>query len=121
MAAETVTATATAAPAPPPAPSHIGHQDIALGLILALLGILVLRSLLRVSQDRSHSLNVLDLITDPENGGMSFVRVMAWGGIGILSWALIAAALAHTMTDGMFIGYGTVVVAPVVAKLLGSK
>lgn len=121
MASESVTATATAAPATPPIVAHIGHQDIALGLILALLAILVVRSLLQVSGDRAHALNLRDLITDPETGGMSFVRVLCWGGVGIMSWALIAAALSHTMTDAMFGAYGLTVVAPVVAKLLGGK
>jgi hypothetical protein len=121
MAAETVTATATAAPATLPVQSHIGAPDIALGLILVLLVMIVLRSLFRVSSDAHQPLNLLDLITDPDTGGMSFVRVMAWAGTGILSWALIAAALSHAMTDTMFTAYGAVVVAPVVAKLLGGK
>jgi hypothetical protein len=121
MSAESVTATATASPPAPAVAAHIGHQDIALGLILALLGVLVIRSLLRISEDRQHVLNLIDLITDPVTGGMSFPRCIAWLGAGVMSWALIAAALNHTMTDAQFVGYGAVLVAPMLAQIFNPR
>jgi hypothetical protein len=81
--------------------------------------LLIAWSMYRAQRDPNfREFNLFDLIM--EHGRVSRLACAFWLGVGVMSWVVIRMALDGKITDGIFIGYGTALVAPIVAKLFTS-
>lgn len=82
---------------------------------LLIVALAVAWSFYRAQKDRTITFNLLDLII--ENGRVSKLACVFMGAFAVSSWVVIKVALDGKMTEGLFMAYGTVWVAPIIAKL----
>ena len=62
--------------------------------------------------------NLYDLLL--ENGKVSRLAVVFMGSFGVSSWIMIRTTIDGKMNEGLFMAYGGVWVAPIIAKLFSS-
>ena len=82
---------------------------------LLLLVIALAWSFYRAQKDHTSTFNLFDLLM--ENGKLSKVSVAFMITLCVTSWAMLRMVIDGKLTDGIFMGYGAMWVAPLVAKL----
>lgn len=93
----------------------IGPSDAAL-LIFALL---VAWSFYRAQRNQAFSFDLFDLVM--ENGRVSKLAVAFMTGLVVLSWIMIRLTISGKMTEGYVGLYGSIIIAPTIAKLFSSN
>ena len=84
--------------------------------LLALIGLGVIWSLVRAHRNPAVDINLFDLVM--ENGRLSKVAVGYMVTLVVSSWVLIRAAHDDKNLDIIYAAYGTMWVAPLIAKIL---
>lgn len=87
---------------------------VADGLLLAFLLVLIW-SFYKAQRDPTNVINVFDLVMD--KGRINRISVAFMATLCVTSWVIIRLALDGKLTEGFFVGYGAMWVAPLVAKL----
>ena len=82
---------------------------------LLIVSIVIAWSIYRAHRDRDYTFDFFDLLM--ENGRLSRLACVFMGSFVVSSWIMIRLTLDAKMTEGMFLAYGTVWVAPIIAKL----
>ena len=86
---------------------------------LLIVALVIAWSLYRVHRDASTTFNLMDLLL--ENGKVSRLACVFMGSFGVSSWIMIRLTFDGKMTEGLFMAYGTVWVAPILAKLFAPQ
>ncbi len=82
--------------------------------IIAALG--VLWSIYRLHLNPNVEFNALDLLM--EGGRVSKVSCLVMGSFGVTSWLMLDLQVHGKMTEGYFMGYGGMWVAPLIVRLM---
>jgi len=93
-------------------------RDIMLG-VLALGAALLVISFWRAHRDALAQFNAFDLIT--ENGKVSKIALAFMVAFGVTTWAFAYLTIQGKMTEGLFLAYGGMWVAPLVVKVVFNK
>lgn len=91
-------------------------------IMLAVLGVgaaLVLISCWHAHRSALEQFNAFDLIM--ENGKVSKIALAFMVAFGVTTWAFAYLTLQDKMTEGMFLAYGGMWVAPLVVKVVFNK
>lgn len=87
--------------------------------VLALATALLVLSFWRAHRDALAQFNAFDLIT--ENGRVSKIALAFMVSFGVTTWAFAYLTIQGKMTEGLFLAYGGLWVAPLVAKVVFNK
>lgn len=90
-------------------------RDVMLG-VLGVAALLIVVTFWRAHRDALKQFNAFDLIM--ENGRVSRIALCFMIAFGVTTWLVIYLALRDKMTEGLFLAYGGMWVAPLVAKLV---
>jgi len=93
-------------------------REIMLG-VLAVAALLVVVSFWRAHRDALAQFNAFDLIT--ENGKVSKIALAFMVAFGVTTWVIIYLTIQGKMTEGLFLAYGGMWVAPLVVKVVFNK
>lgn len=91
-------------------------------VMLAVLGIaalLVVISFWRAHRDALAQFNAFDLIM--ENGRVSKIALAFMVAFGVTTWIVVYLTVRDKMTEGLFLAYGGMWVAPLVMKVVFNK
>lgn len=75
-------------------------------------------SFYRAHRDPNFRFDLFDLLM--ENGRVSRLACVFLGSFLVSSWVIVRLTIDGKMNEGMFIAYGTVWVAPIIAKLFST-
>ena len=81
--------------------------------------LLIAWSFYRAQRNPSFAFDLFDLVM--ENGRVSKLAVAFLTGLVVLSWIMIRLTVTNRMTEGYFGLYGSILIAPVIAKLFSSN
>lgn len=87
--------------------------------VLGLAALAVLLSIWRAHRDALLQFNAFDLIM--ENGRVSKIALAFMLVLGVTTWAFVYLTIQGKMTEGLFLAYGAMWVAPLVAKVVFNK
>lgn len=93
-------------------------RDVMLG-VLAFGAALVMVSFWRAHRNALAQFNAFDLIT--ENGKVSKIALAFMVAFGVTTWAFAYLTIQGKMTEGLFLAYGGMWVAPLVVKVVFNK
>lgn len=93
-------------------------REIMLG-VLGIAALLLLITFWRAHRDALKQFNAFDLIT--ENGKISKIALAFMVAFGVTTWAFAYLTIQGKMTEGLFLAYGGMWVAPLVAKVIFNK
>lgn len=82
---------------------------------LLIVALMVAWSIYRAHRNPSYQFNIFDLLV--ENGRLSKLAAVFMGSFLVSSYVIIRMTIDGKMTEGLFMAYGTVWVAPIIAKL----
>lgn len=82
---------------------------------LLIITLVIAWSIYRAHKNPSSPFNVFDILL--ENGRLSRLACVFMGSFVVSSWIMVRLTFDGKMTEGMFMAYGTVWVAPIIAKL----
>jgi len=85
--------------------------------VLALLVLLIARTLLRRDKDSASKINLEDLLLG-DDGKLSKGAIVLLGAFAMTTWLMVYLALTGKMTEGYFGLYGTLWIAPVCVRLI---
>lgn len=91
----------------------------ALDAALLIVALTVSWSLYRAHRSAAYSFDLIDLLI--ENGRVSKLACVFMGSFVVTSWAFIKVAVDGKMTEAIFLAYGGVWVAPILAKLFSPQ
>ena len=86
--------------------------------VLAIFMLLVTWSFYLAQKDPNNVFNLFDLVM--ENGRLSRIACAFMVTLVATTWIVIRLTFDGKMTEGYFIGYGGMWVAPIIAKMLGA-
>ena len=86
--------------------------------VIVLAGLAILWSLIRAHRTKGNDINLFDLVL--ENGRLSKVSVAYMVTLIVTSWVLIRLTLDGKLTDVIYAAFGTMWVAPLVAKMFST-
>ena len=75
-------------------------------------------SIYRAQRNPDYTFDLFDILM--ENGKLSRLACVFMGSFLVSSWIMIRLTFDAKMTEGMFMAYGTVWVAPIIAKLFSN-
>lgn len=87
-------------------------------LLTALMFIIILVSLYKAHRDPQNNFNLFDILM--ENGRVSKVSVIVMGTWAAMTYVFIGTYVKGTMTEGLFMSFGTICFAPMIAKMFSS-
>lgn len=93
------------------------YQRIGLILALALIVLLLARTLRNRNKDQTSAISLDDLLLG-DDGKMSKAAIVMLGSFGLTSWVILYLTLNDKLTDIIFGAYLTAWVVPTVAKLI---
>ena len=82
---------------------------------LLIISLVVAWSIYRAHRNPEYQFSFFDLIM--ENGKLSRLACVFMGSFAVSSWIMVRATMDGKMTEGLFLAYGGVWVAPILAKL----
>lgn len=85
---------------------------------MVIIALVIAWSFYRAHRNSAFSFNVFDLIM--ENGRLSRLACVFMGSFGVSSWIMMRLTIDGKMTEGLFMAYGGVWVAPIIAKLFSN-
>lgn len=86
--------------------------------LLLLFLLVLIWSFYKAQRDPANVINLFDLVMD--KGRINRISVAFMVTLCVTSWVIIRQALDGKLTEGMFVGYGAMWVAPLVAKLFST-
>lgn len=86
------------------------------GLVVLLI---IVYSLLKLHRDPNNNFNILDTIMD--NGRVSKIAFVFMGSWLALTFVFIGLHFQSKMTEGLYIAYGTVCFAPIIARMFSTS
>lgn len=95
----------------------LSYTKLAMVLVLAVLAIVIVRSLIARDRNAHSKLNLEDMLLD-EHGKLSSIRVVMLGSFGLTSWIMVYLTLTKGLTEGYFTAYMGVWVIPIVARVI---
>lgn len=96
----------------------ITPRDIMLG-VLGAAALLAVFTMWRAHRDALSQFNALDLVM--ENGRVSKIALAFMIAFGVTTWAFAYLTVQGKMTEGLFLAYGSMWVAPLVVKVVFNK
>lgn len=87
--------------------------------LLAIVGIFAAWTIYRAQKDTTLDFNLFDLIM--ENGKVSKIACAFMLTLGFTTWLMLDLQLKGKMTEGYFTMYGTLWIAPLVARVIFGK
>ena len=96
----------------------MSRSDVML-VILASVAVIVILLLWRAQRDQMKAFNVFDLIM--ENGRVSKIAFSYMVVLAVTTWTEVYLTIQGKMTEGLFLAYGAMWVAPLVAKIVFNK
>lgn len=101
------------------------NKQAVMVVLLLLAALVIIRSLLHKSNDRTSEINLDDLVldTDPTTGRqrMSIIRVLALGAFAFTIWMMVFLTLTGKMTEGYFTIFNAAWVAPLISQIIWGK
>lgn len=82
---------------------------------LLVVALAIFWSMYRAHRNAAFTFNVFDILMD--NGRVSRLACVFMGSFLVSSWVMVRMTFDGKMTEGLFMAYGTVWVAPIIAKL----
>jgi hypothetical protein len=82
---------------------------------LLIIGLVVAWSIYRAHRNPAYEFSFFDLLMD--NGRLSRLAFVFMGSFLVSSWIMIRLTFDGKMSEGLFMAYGTVWVAPIIARL----
>lgn len=93
-------------------------RDVML-MVLGVAALVMLATFWRAHRDALAQFNAFDLIM--ENGRVSRIAVCFMVAFAVTTWIVVYLTVRDKMTEGLFLAYGGMWVAPLVAKLVFNK
>ena len=85
---------------------------------ILIISLVVAWSFYKAHTNKKLSFNLFDLLM--ENERLSRLACVFMGSFGVSSWIMVRATVDGKMTEGLFMAYGGVWVAPIIAKLFAN-
>ncbi len=85
---------------------------------IIIVALVIAWSFYKAHTSQNVSFNLYDLLM--ENGKVSRLAVAFLGAFGVCSWIMIRTTIDGKMTEGLFLAYGAVWVAPILARLFSN-
>ena len=86
---------------------------------ILIISLVVAWSFYKAHTNKKLSFNLFDLLM--ENERLSRLACVFMGSFGVSSWIMVRVTIDNKMTEGLFMAYGAVWVAPIIAKLFASS
>ena len=86
---------------------------------ILIVALVIAWSFYRAHRNATYALDLFDLVM--ENGRLSRLACVFMGSFAVSSWIMIRTTIDGKMTEGLFLAYGGVWVAPVIAKLFSAN
>lgn len=94
-------------------------SDIWLNSLLAGVAVLIAISFYRMHRKDGNGFNILDLLL--ENGRVSRIAAAFNVALVATTWVFLKLSIDNRMTEGFFLAYGGMWVAPIIGKLLSTN
>jgi len=82
---------------------------------ILIVALVIAWSFYRAHKNANYTFDLFDLVM--ENGRLSRLACVFMGSFAVSSWIMVRATVDGKMTEGLFLAYGGVWVAPIIAKL----
>ena len=86
---------------------------------ILIVSLVIAWSFYKAHTNQDFNFNLFDLIL--ENGKLSRLACVFMGSFAVSSWIMVRVTIDNKMTEGLFMAYGGVWVAPIIAKLFSTQ